>query len=232
MSSVSSTSSASDALSATTSSSTGSTTLGKEDFLKLLVTQISNQDPLNPMDNTEFVAQLAQFSNLEQSITTNDHLTNLENAQVSLNNAQVTSLVGKTITANGSHIALTGGAPTDLTYSNTSAAANVTVTIKDAYGNTVRTIDLGAQAAGLHTAVWDGKNDGGTMQPDGTYTITVSATDASGKAVETSTQVSGVVTSVTFESGSARLVIGQTGQQVAPADVLTVSDTPTTTTTN
>jgi flagellar basal-body rod modification protein FlgD len=224
--------SAADALSGLDAASTGGKTLGKQDFLKLLVTQISNQDPLNPMDNTEFVAQLAQFSDLEQSITANDHLTNLENAQTSLNNAQVANLVGKTITANGGSVALGGGQPVNLAYKNDDAAADVTVTVKDAAGNTVRTMDIGAQPAGSHTAIWDGKNDGGTTQPDGTYTITVSAKDASGKAVDTSTQVTGVVTSVTFASGSARLVIGDTGQVVAPADVITIGDTPTTTTTN
>ena len=211
-------------LTTASTAATGGSALGKDDFLKLLTAQLSNQDPLNPMDNTQFVAQLAQFSALEQQMQANTNLEGIAIAQSAMNNAQVTQLVGKTVEAKGNGLSLQGGVPVNASYTADSAAADVTVTIRDAGGKVVRTMPLGEQSAGAHNVIWDGANDGGTKQPDGTYTIEVSAKDAGGKTVSTSTNVTGLVTAVSFTASGAQLVIGATGQKVAPADVITVKN--------
>lgn len=201
----------------------GGKTLGKQDFLNLLVAQLQNQDPLNPVDDKEFVAQLAQFSSLEQAMQTNERLGLLQNTNTALNNAQVTGLIGQTVEANGNKVALTDARPLALGYNLGSDAVESTITIRDASGKAVRTMAAGGGTAGRHDAFWDGMDDSGNAMPAGTYTVEVTAKNASGGQVTTSTRVKGVVTSVTFENGSAELIIGASGQHISPADVISVS---------
>lgn len=216
-------SAASGAFSAATAGATGGKSLGKDDFLKLLTAQLSNQDPLKPMDNTEFVSQLAQFSALEQQMASNSHLTDLVSAGAAMNNGQVTSLVGKTVTAAGNTLQLSGGVPVNTAYTLDGATSGATVTIRNTAGDVVRTVEVGPQGAGSQSFVWDGSNNTGTKQPDGVYTIEVTAKGPDGKPVKASTEVTGVVTSVDFTATGAQLVIGATGQKVAPAEVTSVA---------
>ncbi len=202
----------------------GGSTMGKQEFLNLLVAQLQNQDPLNPVDDKEFVAQLAQFSSLEQAMQTNERLGLLQNTSTALNNAQVAGLIGDTVEANGNKIGLTETRPLPISYTLGGDAIESTVTIRDASGKAVRTIKAGAGAAGKHDIAWDGMDDSGNVLPNGTYTVEVSAKNASGGMVSTSTRVRGVVTSVTFENGGAELIIGATGQHISPADVISVSE--------
>jgi flagellar basal-body rod modification protein FlgD len=203
----------------------GGKTLGKQEFLNLLVAQLQNQDPLNPVDDKEFVAQLAQFSSLEQAMQTNERLGLLQGTSTALNNAQVAGLIGQTIEANGNKVALADARPIPVTYDLGSDATETTITIRDANGKAVRTMSAGAATAGKHDAFWDGMDDSGNALPNGTYTIEVNAKNASGGQVTTSTRVRGTVTQVTFENGSAELIIGASGQHISPADVISVSKT-------
>lgn len=212
----------SDPLSAATQGNKG---LGADSFMKLLIAQIQHQDPLKPMDDTAFVSQLAQFSALEQQLTTNKMLNALALGQRGIANTADVGLVGKTVTVKGSAVTLAGnGFGTPVHFSLGGAAQKLTVTIKDASGNAVRTMQVGAHAAGAVNVSWDGNNDGGTQQPAGTYNVSVAATDAGGSPVSVSQTTQGIVQSLTFDQGYAALLLNN--GVIAPAsDLISVDST-------
>ncbi len=179
-------------------------TVGKEDFLKLLVTQLRYQDPLQPEDPKEFVAQLAQFSSLEQQINLNQNFSSLSDQMKALKNtlglSQGVSLLGKTVKGEGNSLTLASGQASEAAYQLSKEAASVTVAIQNGSGQTVRTLNLGRRGAGQHTLAWDGKNDQGAALADGQYYFQVSAKDVQGNSVEVSTTFSGTVQEVFQDS--------------------------------
>lgn len=180
----------------------GSKPLGQEAFLKLLVAQLQNQDPLNPQENYEFVAQLAQFSSLEQSIGINDRLDALALQNQGLQNSQIVGLVGKEATVKGDIVTLSGqGAIVPISYTLDDAAQESTIVIRDAAGRKVRTIPVGAKAAGTVTVTWNGQNDAGNPQPAGPYKVTITAKDAEDKPVALTQRSTGQIESVSFDRG-------------------------------
>lgn len=199
-------------------------TLDKNAFLKLLIEQLKNQDPLNPQDNTQFVAQLAQFSNLEQSMQTNTAMTTMTTVLQGQSNAQTTSLVGKTATLQGSTLSLTGnGTGTSGSFSLAAASASTKATITNAKGDTVRVLDLGAKKAGINSFTWDGRNASGNLQPSGSYTVSIAATSDSGGKISVSQDLSGVVTSVSFDKGYPVLTLDN-GASAPVSDLLRVNN--------
>jgi flagellar basal-body rod modification protein FlgD len=209
-----------------TSSSTSaagalSGTANEDEFLKLLVAQLQNQDPLDPQKGSDFIAQLAQFSTLEQTTQTNTVLSQIEAGQASLAQQSVMSLVGRNVTAQTTQVQIgaTGGPP-PLGVHLDGDAAKIQVTISDANGKTVRTITLGAQPAGNVALGWDGKGDNGVLLPPGTYQVAVSATSAPGAAVSSYAELTGAVSSVEFSGGTTKLHIGTA--VVKPGDIVSV----------
>ena len=203
-----------DAISSQTSTnSTGVATnpqgLGKEDFLELLVAQISNQSPLNPMDSTAFVSQLAQFSSLEQLAQVNVRLDSLAVGQAGLLAGQAIDLVGKTITYYGSKASLPEGGEAQWRYETPQSAASVQAVIKDEDGHVVRTIELGGQTSGKHDLTWDGLDDHGNAFTPGAYELEIKAVDEKGDTVEAEIYAIGVVTAVVFENGYPEALIGE-----------------------
>ena len=194
--------------------------LGKEDFLRLLTTQLNHQDPLNPMDNTEFVAQLAQFSGLEQLMNMGEGMNQLAMAQAVSNGTTMVGFIGKEVVYVGDGISHTEGATEQLAVDLERDAERVTITVHDAEGNLVRTIEAGAQKGGVRDVTWDGKDNNGNDVQSGEYTFKVSAEDKDGGRVESSTRIRGVVTGVTYESGFPELLIG--GQRVPVGQVVEV----------
>jgi flagellar basal-body rod modification protein FlgD len=189
-------------LSASSSSAMSSSTgASKDDFLKLLVAQLSHQDPTQPQEGTEFVTQLAQFSLVEQSENQSTALTNLTTQMSGLAANQATDLIGQQVALKSSGLTWDGtNAPT--TSVNLGAdSASTTVQIQDSSGTTVRTMQMGAQPAGPLTITWDGKTDAGQSATQGTYTTSVLATTSSGAQVNASSAVSGKVTQVTYDKG-------------------------------
>ncbi len=203
------------------SATTASNSLDKNAFLKLLTTQLQNQDPLNPTDSTEFTAQLAQFSSLEQLSNINSTLDTLQLYQASNNNAQAVGLIGKDIVANGHSIEMTSGQPVNCDYELPAAAKSVVVTIYDATGNFVRDYDQTALAAGKQSLTWDGRDRNGNPVADGAYTFEVQAVDATGANLQATTFSKGTVTGVTFENGTTYLVAD--GTKTAIGDVIQVT---------
>jgi flagellar basal-body rod modification protein FlgD len=207
----------------------GDQALGQEAFLKLLVAQLQNQDPLNPQENHEFVAQLAQFSSLEQSIGINERLDQLALQNQGLQNSQVVGLVGKEATVKGNIVTLNGqGAIVPVSFSLSEAASEATVVIRDASGRSVRTLQVGARAAGTVTVQWNGQDDSGLPQPAGPYQITVTAKNAAGGPVSLTQQSTGNIKAVSFDRGFPVIHL-DSGVTAPVGDLLQVSPSSTTT---
>jgi len=187
------------------SSGIGST-LDRDAFLQLLVTQLRYQNPINPLSNEEFISQTAAFSSLEQLQNLSESVNSLTELQRSSSGMALLNLVGKHVVAESSTFSLSAGAPANMNYS-LSADANVAITIYSNDGIPVRTMDMGSQSRGDHSFVWDGLSDSGVRMPDGNYTCLVSAIDANGDYVGVSETISGIVSSVTL-GGEPRISIG------------------------
>jgi flagellar basal-body rod modification protein FlgD len=194
----------------TTADPTGSNALGKNDFMKLLLAQLANQDPTAPQDDQAFVAQLAQFAQLESSQGTNTRLDTLVSAQVASQQTQAVGFIGKSVDFRTDTLNLQAGLSTQSQVSLTGAASAVSVTVLDSTGKAVRTMKLGAQVAGAVNVTWDGNDDGGNRQPPGVYSLNVNATDAAGKAVGVSLQGNGLITGVDFDNGVPKLKVNGT----------------------
>jgi len=206
-------------------SAAGGKALGKDAFLKLLVAQIQHQDPMKPMDDTAFVSQLAQYSALEQQLGTNTRLDTMSAQQKGVANTEIAALVGKTVTINGDTATLSGdGTGSPVRFTLGAPATDVNVTIKDGAGNIVRTIKLGAEPSGTVKFTWDGKNDSGQTQPAGIYKVSVDAKAAGGGSVQVTQQTSGVLKSVSFDEGYAKLTLADGTS--APASNLVSVDAP------
>lgn len=213
----------------TAASATSATALDKNAFMKLLVAQLQHQDPTKPMEGTEYVTQLAQFSMLEQSVSQTSKLDVLSTQLSGLSSNEATQLVGKEVTIKGNGIAFDGLLASGTSVSLDGAAQKVQVTIKDANGNAVRTLDMGSEPAGPLGISWDGKDDSGQTVPAGKYTVSVSATDATGAAVNVSQNVTATVTKVNFDKGYPELVL-DSGATAPISDLISVAGAPSTTT--
>jgi flagellar basal-body rod modification protein FlgD len=174
-------------------------------FLQLLTTQLKNQDPLSPMDTNQFTQQLVEFAGVEQQMKTNDTLSTLVSLQQSAQTSQALSLVGATVVVNGSTAQLANG---QATWSlNASQPATAAITITAPSGQTVYS-GTGAINAGPQTYVWNGVGNDGTTWPAGNYTLTATATSASGQSVPITAQVEGKVSSVDLTQTPPVLSIG------------------------
>jgi len=165
---------ASSAAAALTAPAAASKAVSQTEFLQLFVAQLQHQDPLSPLEPNELTAQLAQFSSLEQLTAINTRLDALAGTARQTNGTALLGLIGREVRLDGSRVALKGGDAPEASYTLAQAEA-VTVTVRDAGGKVVRTLDLGRQSAGEHIFRFDGKNDAGTALPDGTYALEVTA---------------------------------------------------------
>nr|NIP99278.1 flagellar hook assembly protein FlgD [Nitrospinaceae bacterium]NIR53460.1 flagellar hook assembly protein FlgD [Nitrospinaceae bacterium]NIS83863.1 flagellar hook assembly protein FlgD [Nitrospinaceae bacterium]NIT80656.1 flagellar hook assembly protein FlgD [Nitrospinaceae bacterium]NIU42982.1 flagellar hook assembly protein FlgD [Nitrospinaceae bacterium] len=173
-------------------------TLGKEEFLRLLVAQLSAQDPLNPMDSREFSAELAQFSALEQMTNVNKTLEDLVKAQQAMGNSSMISLIGKKVDVPGNRFNYAAGGTENLTYSLDAEAASAQIEIYNSAGTLVKTLS-GPGAEGSNLTVWNGTDNQGKPVNSGVFTFKVIATDGKGKSVNSQTFTTGLVTDVLFE---------------------------------
>jgi flagellar basal-body rod modification protein FlgD len=210
----------------TTTSNTNAT---QDRFLKLLVTQLQNQDPLNPMDNAQMTTQLAQISTVTGIDKLNTTLSSMIDSVASSQNVQSAEMIGKSVLVAGSKLVLSSSTEKDSTGKEVttksavggiklaSAADSVTLTVKDSSGNVVSVQNLGAQKAGVFNFAWDGTTDAKTIAEDGTYTISVSALQGTDKVEATAMQF-GTVSALVRSGSTFLLDLGSLGK-VALSDV-------------
>lgn len=225
MSTVNSSSSAANiinALNASSSSSSSSSAKSAADlqnnFLTMLTTQLQNQDPLNPMDNSQMTSQLAQINTLQGIQSLNTTLTALLSSYNTTQALQAAGAIGSQVLVQGNGLTLKNGvAQGGVTL--TGDAKSVVVTIKDGTGKVVQTENLGAKSAGTVAFTWDGKNASDAQLKDGNYTFTVSATNSSGGSVQATPIQVGTVNAV-IKNGSSYVLELTSGDTVAFNDVL------------
>jgi flagellar basal-body rod modification protein FlgD len=193
---------------ATASINSNNKEVTKEDFLRLLISQLQNQDPLKPLDNQEFAQQLATFNSLEQLINVNQRLGTLTDAVSKSNQFNAATLLGKQVMAAGNQISIEDGKGAAISYNLEAAAAKVFVGIKNSRGELVRRFELNNQKSGEQKIPWDGLNGSKTPSPGGTYTFEISAIDSMGKAVAATGHMQGIVTGVNLDGAEPILELG------------------------
>ncbi|MDB4989884.1 MAG: flagellar hook capping protein [Myxococcaceae bacterium] len=194
--------------SAATSAKSGNA-LGPDDFMKLLVAQLKNQDPNNPLDTKELVTQLSQLTSVQELTSIGKKMGALTTATNGMAANQSAGLIGKTVSglANTAQLGPTGGATSAVTLAQ--SADSATVSISDVAGRVVKTFTLPSLNAGPQALSWDGTDTVGQRAPAGTYTFSVDAKNSSGQPVATDMTVSGIVTGVDYDSGTPELAIGK-----------------------
>jgi flagellar basal-body rod modification protein FlgD len=196
------------------------TKLDKDDFMKLLIAQLKNQDPEQPADAKEMVTQLAQLGSVEQMTNMVTEMKSLQLATTSMASNQAIEFVGKSVEANGSKLYLgaSGGATSGINLAL--PAETVTLTVRDAQGQVVRTMEQGTTPAGISAISWDGNSDTGERMTAGQYTLTVEAKNKDGGPVMADAKIKGTVSSVSYEQGFPELVVG--GARVALANITSI----------
>lgn len=189
-------------------------------FLTLLTTQLKYQDPLSPMDSTQFTAQLAQFATVEQTTNLNTSMNSLLAIEKTNQTAYAVNYIGKNVFINSSSGGLQNGT-LQFKYTLPSAADTSTLTVKNAAGETVFTTS-GEKSAGLHDFTWNGKDSNGNQLSDGLYTLTVTAADSKGTAISAGVSTSGTVTGVDSSTGTLNLVVN--GVEVPFDQILAVQN--------
>lgn len=191
-------------------------------FLQLLTTQLKTQNPLNPMDASQFTQQLATFASLEQQVAANSKLDGVLNGINAQSLSNGVAYIGKTITATGNTITVgsDGKSAATLNYTLDSAASSAKLSILDSQGKVVWT-GTGDPTKGSHPLAWNGRDSEGKTVSPGDYTLKVSATDADGKDVGTSTGLTGKVTAVDSSSGATVLDLGGTKVKISAVTRLT-----------
>jgi len=204
-------------------SSSASSSMGKDDFLQILVAQLENQDPFNATDPSEMIGQLTQFSMLEQMTNMNETLTSGLSALNMQTATSSVSYIGKTVMATGYTLSVESGAASSTTYTLDSDVETLKAYIYDEDGSLVRTVNIGAKDSGEYDFQWDGLDDDGETVADGSYSLAIAGTDADGNDVVASTSISGVVSGVSVSSGSVMLTL-KDGREVALSNVQSVVD--------
>ncbi len=204
------------------------------DFLTLLTTQLQNQDPLAPMDSTEFTNQLVQFSQVEQSINTNQKLDDMLSLQLGSISSVALGYVGMDISYLGTEFAFDGAGDTQkITYALGEDAYTATMYVYDENDELVYSAEV-PTATGSHEITWDGTHKGGGTVDEGTYSVSITAVDSEGENISTSTVVTGNVRGIESQNGVIFLLVGERAvpiSQVLNATVPTDTTTTDTTTT-
>ena len=195
--------------------------LGSDVFLRLLVTQLQSQDPTNPVQNEDFVAQLAQFTTLEQATSTNKLLEKLIGQDTQRTQLDLVNLIGRTVVAQGDTVSIAGEEQPTLGYALSGEARSVTIKVLDSDQHVVRTLEsTDVQKAGANQVQWDGLNDSGDRVPEGVYQFIVKAEDANKQPVPNFTFARERVMTIAF--GAESPVVLQSGKSLHTEDILSI----------
>ena len=194
--------------------------LGQEEFMRLLVAQLNNQDPTKPMENAEFLTQIAQFSTVDGIQGMETSLSDLGASMVSTRAIQASSLVGRDVISASNQAAFTPGEEIEGVVAMPVSASGVQIQVSDSSGQLVKVLDIGNVDAGIHTFSWDGLLDDGASIPQGNYQVTASGLiDGAVEAVPAF--ASAQVTSVSIGAGGSDISLNlDGGDSVSYADVL------------
>ena len=201
----------------------GNNQLDKDAFMSLLLTQMKNQDPTNPLKSHEMAAQLAQFTSLEKLTNIDSGIEKLNTAKDPSKNFDALSFIGKSVVTDSSELNHSNvNEMHDLNFKLAGTAVKADIQVKDAGGNVVRNLSMNNLASGKNTFNWNGVMDDGTPAPVGDYTFSVTAKSSNGSKIHTETRFEGVVTGVNFTSKGPQVMVGK--QVIDLADVKTISD--------
>ena len=210
---------------ATASQTSGSVDdLGKDEFLQLMIAQMQNQDPLNPMEDADFIAQLAQFSSLEQmsNIATGiDESNKWDFLQMqSINNVMAAGIIGKEVQANYDGVYFDGSNSPKISFTSNQYAEELQIVITNTNGDAVVTLNESGVDPGKHTYEWDGRDEAGNQVASGQYTVQVVGTSAAGDTFHPSMKLIGLVEAVTYREGTAYFRVD--GVEIPFGDVTTI----------
>lgn len=195
--------------------------LGSDVFLRLLVTQLQSQDPTNPVQNEEFVAQLAQFTTLEQATSTNKLLEKLIGQDTQRTQLDLVNLIGRTVVAQGDTVSIAGDEQPTLGYALSGEARSVIIKVLDSNKQVVRTLEsTDVQKAGANQVQWDGLNDSGDRVPEGVYQFIVKAEDVNKQPVPNFTFARERVMTIAF--GAESPIVLQSGKSLHTEDILSI----------
>lgn len=183
-------------------------TLGRDQFLKMFLAQLKYQDPLNPMEGTEFSAQLAQFSSLEQLFNINENLESLRTLQSDTSRFQALDLIGKRVEAEGGLLSLETGESSQGSFI-LDDTAECSVRIYDQDGYPVRDIQMDTLTPGQHSFEWDGFDENGEIVDPGIYLFEITAVTENGETLPVETRISGIVNRVNLDNQVPLLYIGE-----------------------
>jgi flagellar basal-body rod modification protein FlgD len=189
--------------------------LGKDAFLNLLTKQLQYQDPLKPMESTDFIAQLAQFRELESSIETNKTLSSLVAENKTMNNLGATGLLGRTVEVSGGSISHQADQSETISYRLGQDTTEVSINVLDQFGVAVKTLtDRDSKIKGAYQIAWDGRDRNGNSVPAGTYTYQGSAKGAKGDVTEITVNTTGEVSGLSYEEGGPFATVNGTNIKV------------------
>lgn len=209
-------------------STTNNGQLGKDDFLKLMLEQLKNQDPLSPLNSEQYTAQLAQFSSLEQLQNINDSLNQSIDANYlltqSVNNTLTAALIGKGVKIKSDKIEYDGQSKIQFGYKLPSQASSISVKILDANGKVVKTFKDVSKTSGEHKLSWDFTDDAGEKVTNGEYTIQVEAELSEGEKMVTDVYSIGTIQAVRFTENGTSIVVN--GVEYSLGDVFEILENP------
>lgn len=202
---------------------TGNDKLDKDAFFKLMIAQMKNQDPTNPLKSHEMAAQLANFSSLEQMQNMNATLTELKNGQKPSENYQALNLIGKTVAGDSSKLSrMVGDQKHDFRFDLPSEATEAVIKVSNADGEVIKTYEMKNLKAGANQQTWNGQDEKGTTMPPGEYTFAVEA-KAGERKLAAKTDFNGVITGINYTPEGPVLLVGK--QTIKMRDVRKITDT-------
>ena len=201
----------------------GDTKMDKDAFFKLMLAQLKNQDPMNPLKNHEMAAQLAQFSSLEQMTNMNTTLSKIEGKNSQPENFQALNLIGKTVTGDASRVVRSQfDKEHDFNFSLPQQASEANVKLLNSKGDLIREFKLSNLKAGANKVSWNGNNDGGDKQPPGEYIFQIEARSTQGQKMQVNTEFKGEVSGLSFAAEGPVLQVGS--QSIKMRDVRQITD--------
>lgn len=196
--------------------------MGKDDFLKLMMAQVTHQDPLNPMDSQGMMQQLTGMSSLEQLVNINSGLGELRQTQDDVLRANTFAYLDKDVSLPGGGVSVNRGAAPGMQFRLEAEAEQVLVSISRADGVPVRSLEMGAMGPGAHAIAWDAADSDGRPVPDGFYRFSVNARSVDEQSVPVEQYVRGKVSGVRFDNGRPKLTVN--GAEVDIRDVVEMSN--------